>query len=93
MENSTHIGRSLSCTQFENSYLYLRLPVPSLWLDIFQKIKALGFTSVSFYVDWALVEGKQGDFSAEGVFDFLPYFNAAWEAGLYLVAVGPYVPL
>jgi beta-galactosidase GanA len=58
-----------------------------MWLDIFQKIKALGFTSVSFYVDWALVEGKQGDFSAEGVFDFLPFFNAAWEAGLYLVAV------
>ena len=29
-----------------------RLPVPSLWLDILQKIKALGFNAVSFYTDW-----------------------------------------
>jgi len=29
-----------------------RLPVPSLWLDIFQKIKAAGFSGVSFYTDW-----------------------------------------
>ena len=29
-----------------------RLPVPSLWLDIFQKLKAAGFAGVSFYTDW-----------------------------------------
>ena len=29
-----------------------RLPVPSLWLDVLQKIKALGFSAVSFYTDW-----------------------------------------
>lgn len=29
-----------------------RLPVPGLWLDIFQKIRAMGYTGVSFYVDW-----------------------------------------
>jgi beta-galactosidase GanA len=56
-------------------------------LDIFQKIKAIGFNTVSFYVDWALVEGKQGDFSAEGVFDLEPFFEAAKEAGIYLIAV------
>jgi hypothetical protein len=27
-----------------------RLPVPSLWIDVFEKIKALGFNAVSFYV-------------------------------------------
>jgi beta-galactosidase GanA len=64
-----------------------RLPVPSLWLDIFQKIKAMGFNCVSFYVHWALLEGKQGDFSAEGVFAFEPFFQAATEAGIYLIAV------
>ncbi|KAL9031707.1 MAG: hypothetical protein Q9196_000303 [Gyalolechia fulgens] len=53
------------------------LPVPSLWLDVFQKIKALGYTGVSFYSDWALLEGEQGDFSAEGVFAFEPFFEAA----------------
>ena len=29
-----------------------RLPVPSLWLDVFQKIKSAGFSGVSFYADW-----------------------------------------
>ncbi|KAI9675968.1 MAG: hypothetical protein M1822_008354 [Bathelium mastoideum] len=69
-----------------------RLPVPGLWLDVFQKIKALGYSGVSFYVDWALVEGKPGDFSAEGIFDLGPFFDAASEAGIYLLArPGPYI--
>ena len=49
---------------------FYRLPVPSLWLDIFQKFKAIGFNTVSFYVDWALLEGKPGHFTAEDVFAF-----------------------
>lgn len=64
-----------------------RLPVPSLWLDVFHKIKALGFNGVSFYVDWALLEGSPGEFSAEGVFAWEPFFDAAKEAGIYLLAV------
>ena len=64
-----------------------RLPVPSLWLDILQKIKALGYNCVSFYVDWALLEGKPGEFRAEGIFAFEPLFEAAQKAGLYLFAV------
>ncbi|KAI1824793.1 glycoside hydrolase family 35 protein [Xylaria intraflava] len=69
-----------------------RLPVPGLWLDIFQKIKALGYTGVSFYADWALLEGNQGHFTAEGVFAYEPFFDAAAEAGIYLLArPGPYI--
>ncbi|EMC91653.1 glycoside hydrolase family 35 protein [Baudoinia panamericana UAMH 10762] len=69
-----------------------RLPVPGLWLDVFQKIKALGYNGVSFYVDWALVEGKQGEFNASGVFAFEPFFQAASTAGIYLLArPGPYI--
>lgn len=64
-----------------------RLPVPSLWLDVFHKIKALGFNGVSFYVDWALLEGTPGEFTAEGVFAWEPFFDAAQEAGIYLLAV------
>lgn len=64
-----------------------RLPVPSLWLDVFQKIKALGFNCVSFYVNWALVEGEPGNFTAEGVFAYEPFFEAASQAGVYLIAV------
>ncbi|KAI0010903.1 glycoside hydrolase family 35 protein [Xylariaceae sp. FL0662B] len=69
-----------------------RLPVPSLWLDIFQKIKALGFNCVSFYSNWALLEGKPGNFTADGVFAYEPFFEAATKAGVYLIArPGPYI--
>lgn len=71
-----------------------RLPVPSLWLDIFQKVKALGLNTVSFYVHWGALEGKQGNFTAEGVFAYEPFFAAAKEAGIYLLArPGPYISL
>lgn len=68
------------------------LPVPSLWIDIFQKIKALGFNCVSFYINWSLLEGKQGEYSAKGVFALEPFLDAAQEAGIYLLArPGPYI--
>jgi beta-galactosidase GanA len=60
-----------------------------LWLDIFQKVRAMGYTGVSFYVDWALLEGKPGDYYAKGVFDLEPFFDAASQAGIYLLAVSP----
>ncbi|KAL0937739.1 glycoside hydrolase family 35 protein [Colletotrichum truncatum] len=69
-----------------------RIPSPSLYLDLFQKAKALGLNTISFYVDWALVEGKAGNFSAEGIFDLQPFFDAATRAGIYLIArPGPYI--
>jgi beta-galactosidase len=69
-----------------------RLPVASLYIDIFQKIKALGFNTVSFYVDWALLEGKPGTYRADGIFDLQPFFDAAKQAGIYLLArPGPYI--
>lgn len=54
---------------------------------MFQKVKAAGLNTVSFYLDWALHEGKRGDVRADGVFALEPFFNAAKEAGIYLIAV------
>ncbi|KAK9787636.1 putative Beta-galactosidase [Seiridium cardinale] len=77
---------------FSGEFHPFRLPVPSLWPDVLQKIRSLGFTGVSFYVDWALLEGKPGEYSAEGVFALEPFFEAASKAGLYLLArPGPYI--
>jgi beta-galactosidase GanA len=77
---------------FSGEFHPYRLPVPDLWLDVFQKVKALGFSAVSFYVHWALVEGQPGNYSANGVFAFEPFFTAAQEAGIYLIArPGPYI--
>jgi len=66
-----------------------RLPVTSLYLDIFQKIKSMGYNCVSFYIDWALLEGTRGVFRADGIFDLQPFFDAASESGIYLLAVCP----
>ncbi|KAF4918181.1 putative beta-galactosidase E [Colletotrichum viniferum] len=69
-----------------------RLPSPGLWLDVFQKIKALGYNGVSFYVTWPLVEGHPGEVLMDGIFDLQPFIDAAVEAGLCLIArPGPYV--
>lgn len=69
------------------------LPVPSLWLDVFQKIKAMGYNGVSFYSAWVIHEGKPGDFRAEGIFDWVPFFEAATKTGIYLIAVRQAHPL
>lgn len=69
-----------------------RLPVTSLWLDVFQKVKSMGYNMVSVYFDWALVEGKPGVYTAEGVFALEPFFEAAKTAGIYILArPGPYI--
>ncbi|KAK2000895.1 family 35 glycosyl hydrolase [Colletotrichum falcatum] len=77
---------------FSAEFHAFRMPVPSLWLDILQKIKAAGYNSVSFYVNWGLLEAKPGEVRAEGIFALEPLFEAAEKAGLYLFArPGPYI--
>ncbi|KAI9045309.1 glycoside hydrolase family 35 protein [Aspergillus affinis] len=69
-----------------------RLPSPGLWLDVFQKIRALGYSGVSFYLMWGLLEGAPGRFRSDGVFDLQVFFDAASQAGIYLIArPGPYI--
>lgn len=52
----------------------------------------MGFSAVSFYTHWALFEGERGVYRADGVFDLEPFFAAASEAGIYLIArPGPYI--
>ncbi|OKL55621.1 putative beta-galactosidase E [Talaromyces atroroseus] len=80
---------------FSGEFHPFRLPVPGLWLDVFQKIKSMGFTGVSFYTDWALLEGNPGHVvigSGGGIWDLEEFFSAATEAGIYLIArPGPYI--
>jgi hypothetical protein len=69
-----------------------RLPNPSLWRDVMQKMKAVGFNGVAFYFDWGYHS------SAPGVYDFSHVRNVeraleiAEEEGMYVIArTGPYV--
>ena len=77
---------------FSGEFQPFRLPVPGLWLDIFQKIKAMGFNGVSFYTYWGLQEGNHGEVVTDGIWGLKPFFDAAAEAGIYLIArPGPYI--
>ncbi|TXB97809.1 hypothetical protein FocTR4_00017182 [Fusarium oxysporum f. sp. cubense] len=69
-----------------------RLPSPGAWLDIFQKLRASGFSGASFYLMWGVLEGQPGHVRADGVFALEEFFKAASEAGIYLLArPGPYI--
>ncbi|KAI0091585.1 glycoside hydrolase family 35 protein [Irpex rosettiformis] len=75
-----------------------RLPNPNLWADIFQKIRANGFNTVSFYAHWALhypapdTNVGAGDFQAGTYRDIQRFIDEAKNAGLWLIArPGPYI--
>ncbi|QDS74282.1 hypothetical protein FKW77_003497 [Venturia effusa] len=91
-DNSSLLVNGQRIMFYSGEFHPFRLPVPGLWLDVFQKIRSMGYTGVSFYTDWALLEGKPGEFSAKGVFALEPFFEAAKQAGIYLLArPGPYI--
>ncbi|EFQ85763.1 hypothetical protein PTT_19185 [Pyrenophora teres f. teres 0-1] len=71
---------------------YARLPVPELWLDVFQKFKANGMNTVSIYFFWSYHSPSKGvyDFTTPAK-DIQHLFDLAKEAGLYVIArPGPY---
>ena len=77
---------------FSGEFHPFGLPVPGLWLEVFQKVKSMGFTGVSFYIDWNLVEGNPGHVITDGIRNLDEFFDAASQAGLYLIArPGPYI--
>jgi len=71
---------------FSGEFHPFRLPVPSLWLDVLEKMAAAGLNTVSFQVPWCLYEGQPGVFRADGVFDLSDFFKAAKELGLWVIA-------
>ncbi|KAJ6510194.1 glycoside hydrolase family 35 protein [Mycena vitilis] len=69
-----------------------RMPVQSLHLDVFQKVKSLGFNAISAYFFWGIHEPKRGELSFKGFRDLQPFFDAAMKSGLYVIArPGPYI--
>ncbi|KAF8974695.1 glycoside hydrolase superfamily [Flammula alnicola] len=55
-------------------------------------VQSHGFQCRSFYVFWGILEPKRGEISFEGFRDLQPFFDAAKQAGIYLIArPGPYI--
>jgi beta-galactosidase GanA len=69
-----------------------RLPNPSLWRDVIQKMKALGFNGVAFYFDWGYHSPATGVYDFSGVRNVERALQMAKEEGMYVIArTGPYV--
>jgi beta-galactosidase GanA len=69
-----------------------RLPSPGAWRDVLQKMRALGFNTVSFYFPWGYYSPSPGVYDFSGVRDIDEVLRMAEEQGLYvIVRAGPYV--
>lgn len=70
-----------------------RIPVPELWPDILDKIKAAGFNTISIYLHWGWHSAADGEVDFEtGSHNIRPIFAYAKEIGLYVVVrPGPYI--
>jgi beta-galactosidase GanA len=69
-----------------------RLPSPSLWLDILQKMKASGYNAVCMYFNWAYHSPASGVYDFTGVRDMDLVMRMAADTGIYVLArPGPYI--
>ena len=77
---------------WSGEFHYFRLPSPSLWTDVLEKVKAAGFNAVSLYFDWAYHSPKQGVYNFTGVRDIGKLLDIANNLGIYVMArPGPYI--
>lgn len=69
-----------------------RLPSPSLWRDVLQKLRAHGYNTVSVYVSWNYHSPAPGTYDFTGVRDLDLFLRTAAETGLYVtLRPGPYI--
>ncbi|PIL34820.1 hypothetical protein GSI_02607 [Ganoderma sinense ZZ0214-1] len=69
-----------------------RLPVPDLWLDIFQKMVAAGLNGVSIYIHMGATNPSRGVVDFNDWRALQPIFDAAKLAGIFIVLrPGPYI--
>jgi len=69
-----------------------RLPSPSLWRDVLQKMRGNGYNAVSIYASWNYHSPAPGHYDFTGVRDLGLFLEMAADAGLYVIArPGPYI--
>ena len=69
-----------------------RLPSPSLWPDVLQKMRANGYSTVSIYVAWNYHSPAPGQYDFTGVRDLDLFLAMAAAVGIFVtVRPGPYI--
>ncbi|SFF32085.1 Beta-galactosidase, domain 3 [Actinacidiphila alni] len=79
-------------TIWGGEFAYWRLPSPSGWRDVLEKMKAGGFNAVSIYFDWDYHSPAPGVYDFSGVRNVDQLLDIADEVGIYVIArQGPYI--
>ncbi|KAG8932475.1 hypothetical protein FRC02_001099, partial [Tulasnella sp. 418] len=69
-----------------------RLPVPELWQDILQKLKASGVNAISIYTHWGLSNPSRGVLDFDGYRSLKPLLDMSAQVGIWVVLrPGPYI--
>jgi beta-galactosidase GanA len=77
---------------WSGEFHYWRLPSPSLWRDVLQKMKAAGYNAASIYFDWGYHSPKPGVYDFSGVRNVDRLLTIADQVGIYVIArPGPYI--
>ncbi|KAL4733988.1 glycoside hydrolase superfamily [Aspergillus similis] len=78
---------------FGGEFHPFRLPVPEMWVDVMEKIKAMGLNTVSFYSHWGYHAPTNDTLDFEtGAHDIERIYKIAKEVGLFVHArPGPYI--
>ncbi|KAJ7743740.1 glycoside hydrolase family 35 protein [Mycena maculata] len=77
---------------YSGEFHTFRLPVPSLWPDILEKVKAAGLNAVSVYTHMGLINPSPGVVDFNSFRALQPLYDAAKAAGIWIVLrPGPYI--
>ncbi|KAJ7688189.1 glycoside hydrolase family 35 protein [Mycena rosella] len=77
---------------YSGEFHTFRLPVPSLWPDILEKVKAAGLNAVSVYTHMGLINPSRGVVDFDSFRALQPLYDAAKAAGIWIVLrPGPYI--
>ncbi|KAF8238073.1 glycoside hydrolase family 35 protein [Tricholoma matsutake] len=91
-DNYSLILRGQRIFLYSGEFHTFRLPVPSLWPDILQKVKAAGLNAVSVYTHMGLINPSRGVVDFNGFRALQPLYDAARDAGIWIVLrPGPYI--
>ncbi|KAJ7058089.1 glycoside hydrolase family 35 protein [Mycena amicta] len=77
---------------YSGEFHTFRLPVPSLWPDILEKVKAAGLNGISVYTHMGLINPSRGVVDFDSFRALQPLYDAAKAAGIWIVLrPGPYI--
>ncbi|KAJ7648397.1 glycoside hydrolase family 35 protein [Mycena polygramma] len=76
---------------YSGEFHTFRLPVPSLWPDILEKVKAAGLNAVSVYTHMGLINPSRGVVDFDSFRALQPLFDAAKAAGIWIVLRPGYI--